>query len=384
VTPASLAHVPTPLAGDASSLATVIKGLAGEHAKQGGTSYVLAAHNRPWDVPEAVMVPVDYTTVCPREYFTRAENAVDNLAGLLGANRPFGGRLFVPAIRAAGEITPDAVILHEGHRGLGGLAYFAQRLPDVPVIVYMHIPVGRSYRRREARRLLQDAAGVAFVSEFSRQRAIERLGELPVPSAVVHNGHDATTFHDRGRTESDLLRVSYVGQVARHKGVDLMLRALAPLRKNVITTVVGSAEHGHHVQGLSDYERELRSLATSLRLDVEFRPYSSSEEVARTYRASDVVCVPSMWNEPFGMVVIEAMACGAVVVTSSRGGLPEAGGDAAVYVDPYDTASFATALRDLGTPAVREPHQAAGRRHAAGFSWNASYVSFTSLLNQVA
>jgi UDP-glucose:(glucosyl)LPS alpha-1,2-glucosyltransferase len=91
-----------------------------------------------------------------------------------------------------------------------------------------------------------------------------------------------------------------------------------------------------------------------------------------------------MWSEPFGMVVIEAMACGAVVVTSSRGGLPEAGGDAAVYVDPYDTASFATALRDLGTPAVREPHQAAGRRHAAGFSWNASYVSFTSLLNQVA
>jgi glycosyltransferase involved in cell wall biosynthesis len=384
VTPTSLAHVPTPLSGDASSLGTVIRGLAGEHAKQGGASYVLAAHNRPWDIPEAVVVPVDYTTVCPREYFTRAENAVDNLAGLLQRKRPFGGRLFVPAIRAASEIRPDAVILHEGHRGLGGLAYFVQRLPDVPVIAYLHIPVGRSYRRREARRLLQDAAGVAFVSEFGRQRAIERLGELPVPSAVVHNGHDATTFHDLGRTESERLRVSYVGQVARHKGVDLMLRALEPLRADVITTVVGSAQHGHHLQGLSDYERELRSLATSLRLDVEFRPYSSSEEVARTYRASDVVCVPSVWNEPFGMVVVEAMACGAVVVTSSRGGLPEAGGDAAVYVDPHDTASFATTLRELRTPTVRERRQAAGRTHAAAFSWQASYRSFEALLDRVA
>jgi glycosyltransferase involved in cell wall biosynthesis len=322
--------------------------------------------------------------VSPREYFTRAENAVDNLAGLLQQKRPYGGRLFVPAIDAASEIRPGAVILHEGHRGLGGLAYFAERLPDIPVIAYLHIPVGRSYRRREARRLLQDAAGVAFVSEFSRERAIDRLGELPVPSAVVHNGHDAATFHDRGRTESDRFRVSYVGQISRHKGVDLMLRALEPLRDDVITTVVGSAEHGHHLQGLSDYEQELRSLARSLRLDVEFRPYCSSEEVAQTYRASDVVCVPSVWNEPFGMVVIEAMACGAVVVASSRGGLPEAGGDAAVYVDPHDTAGFTTALRELRTPTGRKRHQAAGRSHAAGFTWQASYLSFESLLNQVA
>jgi glycosyltransferase involved in cell wall biosynthesis len=384
VTPASLAHVPTPLSGDASSLATVIRGLAGEHAKRGGTSYVLAAHNRPWDIPEAVVIPVDYTTVCPREYFTRAENAVDNVAGLLQMRRPYSGRLFVPAVRAASRVKADAVVLHEGHRGLGGLAYFSRCLPDVPVVVYMHIPVGRSYRRREARRLLQDAAGVVFVSEFSRQRAIERLGELPVPSAVVHNGHDATTFHGRGRTESDRLRVTYVGQVARHKGVDLMLRALEPLRDDVITTVVGSAQHGHHLEDLSDYERELRSLATSLRLDVEFRPYSSSQEVAQTYRASDVVCVPSVWNEPFGMVVVEAMACGAVVVTSSRGGLPEAGGDAAVYVDPHDTASFATTLRELRTPTVRERRQAAGRTHAAAFSWQASYRSFEALLDRVA
>jgi glycosyltransferase involved in cell wall biosynthesis len=384
VTPGSLAHVPTPLSGDASSLATVIRGLSGEHAKQGGTSYVLAAHNRPWDIPEAVVVPVDYTTVCPREYFTRAENAVDNLAGLLQQKRRFGGRLFVPAIDAASEIRPDAVILHEGHRGLGGLAYFAERLPDIPVIAYLHIPVGRSYRRREARGLLQDAAAVVFVSEFSRQRAIGRLGELPVPSAVVHNGHDDATFHDRGRIESERLRVSYVGQVAQYKGVDLMLRALEPFRDDVIITVVGSAQHGHHLTDLSDYERGLRSLATSLRLDVEFRPYSSQEEVAQTYRASDVVCVPSVWNEPFGMVVLEAMACGAVVVTSSRGGLPEAGGDAAVYVDPHDTASFTAALRELGTPTERERHQAAGRTHAAAFSWQATYLSFTSLLNQVA
>jgi glycosyltransferase involved in cell wall biosynthesis len=383
VTPGSLAHVPTPLSGDASSLATVIRGLARGHAAQGGTSYVLAAHNRPWDLPEAVVVPVDFTTVCPRQYFTRAELAFDNVAGLLQRKRPFGGRLFVPAIRAASDIGPAAVILHEGHRGLGGLAYFPEYLPDVPVIVYMHIPVGRSYRRPEARRLLRNAAGMVFVSEFNRQRAIRRLGKLPVPSAIVHNGHDPALFHDRGRSESERLRVSYVGQVARHKGVDLMLKALEPLRDDVITTVVGSAQHGH-LAGLSEYELELRSLATSLRLDVEFRPYCSAAEVAQTYRASDVVCVPSVCDESFGMVVVEAMASGAVVVTSRRGGLPEAGGDAAIYVDPQDTASFSAALRELSTPAVRERHQAAGRAHAAAFTWDASYRSLASLLDRVA
>ena len=100
-------------------------------------------------------------------------------------------------------------------------------------------------------------------------------------------------------------------------------------------------------------------------------------ELGAIYRDSDVVCVPSLCDEAFGMVVLEALACGAAVVASARGGLPEAGGDAAIYVDPMDERAFAAAVARLAND---EKHLAEMRRRgtarAAEASWATAYEQF--------
>ncbi|HET7762956.1 MAG TPA: glycosyltransferase, partial [Phycicoccus sp.] len=102
---------------------------------------------------------------------------------------------------------------------------------------------------------------------------------------------------------------------------------------------------------------------------VRFRPPVSRSELADWYRAADLVAVPSH-SESFGLVAVEALACGTPVVASNVGGLPTAVGDAGVLVDGHDTADWATAI---GSVAL-DPERRAGlsRRaaeHASHFGW---------------
>ncbi len=95
----------------------------------------------------------------------------------------------------------------------------------------------------------------------------------------------------------------------------------------------------------------------------------SDPALAELYRRCAVFCYPSL-GEGFGLPVLEAMAAGAPVLTSSISSLPEVGGHAAEYVDPHQVASIAAGLdRLLGDPALRERLGRAGRRRAGEFSW---------------
>ena len=79
-----------------------------------------------------------------------------------------------------------------------------------------------------------------------------------------------------------------------------------------------------------------------------------------------IVVVPSRWQEPFGLVALEALASGAALICADRGGLREVAGDAAVYVDPDDPAALAAAIRALAADAARRAALGqAGRRPRA-------------------
>jgi D-inositol-3-phosphate glycosyltransferase len=91
--------------------------------------------------------------------------------------------------------------------------------------------------------------------------------------------------------------------------------------------------------------------------------------LAQWYRAADVVAVPSH-SESFGLVAVEALACGTPVVASNVGGLPTAVGDGGILVDGHDTADWATALGRVALdPGRRAGMSRRAAEHAAHFGW---------------
>jgi glycosyltransferase involved in cell wall biosynthesis len=115
-------------------------------------------------------------------------------------------------------------------------------------------------------------------------------------------------------------------------------------------------------------------VAADAAIDVRWTGFVPHSAMPAIYQASDVVCVPSVWDEPFGMVVLEALACGAAVVASPRGGLREAGGDAAVYIEPSDELHVACSIAALANDAVHlRSLQIRGTEHALRNSWTARY-----------
>jgi glycosyltransferase involved in cell wall biosynthesis len=146
---------------------------------------------------------------------------------------------------------------------------------------------------------------------------------------VIPNGVDTRVFNSAisrtasrqmlGGPEPDQPLVAYVGRLVREKGIFTLLRAFASHRQ------AGGAGHlllAGHAPGQE--VAELGQLAGELKLPAdawEVRPPTSQPETV--YRAADVVVVPSEWDEPFGLVPLEAMACGTLAVVSDRGIMPE-------------------------------------------------------------
>ena len=116
------------------------------------------------------------------------------------------------------------------------------------------------------------------------------------------------------------------------------------------------------------------ALARSLGVDdaVRFLAPRAGEALANVYRAADVVAVPS-YNESFGLVALEAQACGTPVVAARVGGLPTAVAHelSGVLVDGHDPGHWADALAGVvADPARRRLLAHGAARHASGFSWD--------------
>jgi glycogen(starch) synthase len=144
-------------------------------------------------------------------------------------------------------------------------------------------------------------------------------------------------------------RVLYVGRLVPEKGVATLVKAMAELPLARLE-VVG---HGH-----SSAVADLTSLATQLGVAerVSFSTASSRGDLRDRYRAADVVVFPSEWAEPFGLVPLEAMACGVPVVATGTGGSGEylEDGVNAVLFPPGDASSLAGAVRRMaGDAALR-------------------------------
>ncbi len=222
------------------------------------------------------------------------------------------------------------------------------------------------------RLLLRRAAGVhtcnAAAGEILRSKgfsgAIRDLGlGVDVDSFAPARSPAAVTGERTGGGTT--LRVGYVGRLEAHKGVAVLIRAVAAT-PGLTLEIMGAGPDQTDLAG-----QVTRSDAADR---ISFGGFVDQGDLAEIYRRFDVVVVPSLdtpsWLEQFGRVAVEAMASGAVVVASRSGALPEVIADAGVLVAPGDHDALAAALARLRDDAeLRAELRDAGRRRAATFDW---------------
>ena len=218
-----------------------------------------------------------------------------------------------------------------------------------------------------------------FNSDATRRRGLESGFRLD-HAEVAHPGIDGELFRPAPEPEWGW-RLLCVGRIDERKGIDAAVEALALLPDEARLTVLGSGD--------DDYLGELRRLCTDLGVEarVEFGR-RAREELAAAYADADVLLFPVRWEEPWGLVPLEAMAVGTPVVATGTGGSGEYlrnGENALVVGRGAGPEQFAAAVRRLASePALRTRLRAGGLRTATRFTERGYNVQIEAALARAA
>jgi D-inositol-3-phosphate glycosyltransferase len=233
------------------------------------------------------------------------------------------------------------------------------------------------------------AAANALIANTDAEAAslVSLYEACPDNVSVVSPGVDLYTFtagngrkaaRDAVGLPQEAHILAFVGRIQPHKGPEVLIRAVAEmlnhsphLRSKLITVIMGGASGS----GLGEVER-LKDLVSWLNISdvVRFENPVPRAQLPQWYRAADLVCVPS-YSESFGLVALEAQACGTPVVATAVGGLRTAVADgiSGVLVDGHDPRAWSSVLARL----IQEPQRRVllsmgAIEHASHFGWDAT------------
>ena len=246
------------------------------------------------------------------------------------------------------DFMPDIIHAHVYKSGLIGI--ILRKFYGIPLVVTEHAEITDPYRKgfsqkiknilaiAVARFVLNNADLLILPSESLRDY-LESFG-IKNRCVIVQNVVNTDAFHIVSTSKkNEIKRLLFVGELAPRKGITYLLKALGLLknkRKDFILDIVGYGSH----------EEEYKKLAWNLGISsiVRFGGRKNKKEVAELMQKCDFLILPSLY-EPFGVVLIEAMACGKPVISTLSGGPKEFVNEKrGILVPPGDPEALAEAI----------------------------------------
>jgi spore coat protein SA len=231
---------------------------------------------------------------------------------------------------------------------------------------------------------------VAVCSEYLRSTFASKSAALNAKTKVVYNGANMQLFYPQEEFREPKT-ISFVGRFDRQKGVLQLVKAYErvldehPDAKLVIGGTTGFGTHRE-----TPYVREVRELAQCLvrhkQAQIHFTGYLDHDrDLPLQFQRTTVFASPSLFQEPFGLVNAEAMACATTVIGANRGGIPEVIGEAGLLVDPENVQEFAAAISELLAKPTYCRHlgQAGYERCRKMFDWRVTAEIWIALLDFV-
>lgn len=195
---------------------------------------------------------------------------------------------------------------------------------------------------------------------------------------TLRNGVDVCRFRPLQKETGRPVRIGFVGRTDSQKAPDLLLRALlkiSRIRKDFELQILGSRFYGAHAEDA--YQAQLRRMVERLQqagIPVYLPGFVSRMALPRELGRADVHVVPSRWEDPCPLTVLEGMATGAACVVSRSGGVPEQVGDAAVCFERDDLEGLQGGLlRFLNDPELRSEYGFRARKRAEARPWSAVF-----------
>lgn len=238
--------------------------------------------------------------------------------------------------------------------------------------------------------LAPDLDGLVVCSAYLQEQSIGKSAALALKTKVVFNGVNTKLFFPKEELRESKT-IFFVGSFIPAKGPLQLVKAYARVLQthpDAKLIIGGSTNFGTHQE--TEYVRQVRELAASINQQrgaaIEFPGYIHHDrELPAFFQRATLFSSPSLFQEPFGLVNAEAMACATAVVGSNRGGIPEVLGDTGRLIDPEDTTRYADALSELLSDSNerRRLSRATIDRSRKMFDWDVIAKTWISYLHKV-
>jgi len=293
--------------------------------------------------------------------------------------RPMLRRILRPVVERLG--TGSVLWIHNRPDYAAAIQDDVQRA-GAKLVVHLHNSLLISFPSVITQSLRADK--LVFCSSYLEGEAKRAFASMD-NTAVIHNGADGRRFFPRGpvaRNPAETPRVLFAGRIVPEKGAHIFVEAMRRLQSR------GIHAQGR-VLGATGFGSRNRPTAYSIKLsgnapdNVEFAGYCSGAALADEFRAADVFCSPSIWEEPFGLVNVEAMASGLATVTTRGGGVPEifaSGGAVLVARDSVAELADALELVIRNETLRRQLASEAYRSFQQNFTWQAAHGRYREVL----
>jgi glycosyltransferase involved in cell wall biosynthesis len=271
--------------------------------------------------------------------------------------------------------------------------------PNIKIVLHMHCEWLTQLDQNMIERRLKGADLILSCSEYITQKTRRSFPQFAHRCHTVYNGINTTSFFPKNKEEIDKTddghkKILFVGRISPEKGVHILLDAFEKVLErypNLHLQLVGPQTPApeEYIVPLSDDPKVLglatlysggyfshlkKKISRNLVNRVTFYKHIPYSDLINFYHSAHVFVFPSVWDEPFGMPIIEAMACGLPVVATRGGGIPEIveDGKTGFLVERGDPDTLAEAIVSLiQNQRLRDSIGNAGRQCVLeGFTWD--------------